>query len=149
MHTVLLRLLGIFVELARIPDPALNRRHVRRVDILLRQSLPRDFREPSVIHHVLAPTVQVPQPFGQIGGDELVKQVLGVRVDVRRVFDATFEDVFVDFHRGAAVPEGGKTAEHLEDEDAKRPPLTDKHTPGDVHQKTAQKLTSQRTCCSL
>lgn len=43
-------------------------------------------------------------------------------MDVRRVFNATFEDIFVDFHRGAAIPEGGETAEHFEDEDAKRPP---------------------------
>lgn len=33
---------------------------------------------------------------------------------VGRVLDAAFDDIFVDFHGGAAVPEGGEAAEHFE-----------------------------------
>ena len=44
-------------------------------------------------------------------------------MDIWWVFDAAFEDVFVDFHGRAAVPEGGEAAEHFEDEDAKGPPV--------------------------
>ena len=76
-------------------------------------------------HHVPAASVQVTQPLREVVRDELAEQVLRVRVDVGRVLDAAFEDVFVDFERRARVPEGGEAAEHLEDEDAKGPPGED------------------------
>ena len=51
-----------------------------------------------------------------------MEEILGVWVDVWWVFDTAFEDIFVDFHRGPAVPEGGEAAEHFEDEDSEGPP---------------------------
>jgi hypothetical protein len=48
--------------------------------------------------------------------DELREQVLGVRVDVRRVLDSPFEDVLVNLQWRASIPEGRESAEHFEDE---------------------------------
>ena len=66
--------------------------------------------------------MQVTKPFRQVGRDELLQQILRVRVDVRGVLDASAQDIFVDFERGAAVPEGSEATEHFEDENAERPP---------------------------
>jgi len=75
-----------------------------------------------MVHYILAAAGQVAEALGQVGGDQAGEEVLSVGVDVGRVLDAAFEDVFVDFHRGARVPEGGEAAEHFEDEDAEGPP---------------------------
>lgn len=88
LGTIGLRLLGVLVEQTRVTHAALDGRHVGRVNVLLLQTLPRDLCEPRVLHNILAATVQITQPFGQILCDELREQVLGVRVDVRRVLDA-------------------------------------------------------------
>ena len=72
-----------------------------------------------MVHNVLAAAVQVAQSLGEVGCDELLQQVVGVRVDVRWVLDSRLEDVFVDLHGGATIPEGSEAAEHFEDENAK------------------------------
>jgi hypothetical protein len=122
--TVCLRLLWILIELAAVAHAGAHRRHVGRVNVLLLQPVPRDLGEPRVVHDVLAAAVEVAEALGQVGGDELLQQVVGVRVDVWRVLDPRLEDVFVDLHGRAAVPEGREAAQHFEDEDAERPPGT-------------------------
>ena len=117
-----LRLLGILVELAGVADTSADRWHVGCVNVLFLQPVPRYLCEPGMVHHVLAAAVQVAKSLSQIRGDELLEQVMRVGVDVGRVFDPRFEDVFVNLHGRAAVPEGGEAAEHFEDEDAERPP---------------------------
>ena len=115
---ILLSLLRIFVEQARITDAALDRRHVRRVNVFLSQTLPSDFGKPRVIHDIATATVQVAQALGQIMCDELREQVLRVRVDIRRVLDSAFEDVLVNLQWRASIPEGCKSAKHFEDENS-------------------------------
>jgi hypothetical protein len=94
--TILLSLLRVLVEKASITDATLDRRHIRRIDILLGQTLPSDLGEPRVVHDIATATVQVAQTLGQIMCDELREQVLGVRVDIRRILDSAFEDVLVN-----------------------------------------------------
>lgn len=109
-----------------------------------------------MVHDVLAAAGQVAETLGQVGGDEAGEQVLRVRVDVGRVFDAAFEDVFVDFHGRAAVPEGGEAAQHFEDEDAERPPVRIcvsfvvvlAATVCDMEVVVKHDLTSPRICCN-
>lgn len=113
--TVLLGLLRVLVEQAGITDTALDRRHIRRVDVFFSQTLPSHFGEPGMIHHVATTAVQVAQTLGQIMCDELGEQVLCIRMDVRWILDATFQDVLIDFEWRASVPEGSKTTEHFED----------------------------------
>lgn len=116
--TVRLRLLRILIELAGVAHAGSDGGHVWRVNVLLLQSVPRDFCEPRVVHDVLAAAVEVAQALGQVRGDELLEQVVRIGVDVGRVLDPRLEDVLVNLHRRAAVPEGGEAAEHFKDEDA-------------------------------
>jgi hypothetical protein len=120
---ILFRLFGVLVEQARITNAALDRRHVRRVNVLLGQTLPRHLGKPRVVHDITAATVQVAQTLGQVVCDEFGEQVLRVWVNVRRVLDAALEDVFVNLQRRAGIPEGCETAKHFEDENAERPPV--------------------------
>lgn len=113
---ILLSLLRVLVEQARITDTALDRRHVGSVNVFLGQTLPSDFGEPRVVHDIATATVQVAKTFGQIVCDEFREQVLGVRVDVRRVLDSAFEDVLVNLQWRASIPEGCESAQHFEDE---------------------------------
>ena len=115
---ILLSLLRIFVEQARITDAALDRRHVRCVNVFLGQTLPSNFGEPRVVHDIATAAVQVAQALGQIMCDELREQVLRVRVDIRRVLDSAFEDVLVNLQWRASIPEGCEAAEHFEDENS-------------------------------
>lgn len=117
--TVCFRLFWILIELAGVAHAGAHWGNVWRVNVLLLQPVPRDLGEPRVVHNVLAAAVQVAESLGQIGRDELLQQVMGVGVDVGRILDARLEDVFVDLHGRAAVPEGREAAQHLEDEDAK------------------------------
>lgn len=117
--TVLFGLLRVLVEQAGITNAALDRRHIWRVDVFLGQTLPSHFSEPGMIHHVATTAVQVAQTLGQVMCNELGEQVLCIGMDVRRILDATFEDVLIDFEWRASVPEGSKATEHFEDEDAK------------------------------
>ena len=57
MLPILLRILGILIKQTRIPHPSLHRRQIRRIDILLRQPIPRHLRKPGMVHHVFAPTM--------------------------------------------------------------------------------------------
>jgi hypothetical protein len=91
------RLLRVLIEQTGITHAAANRWNVRRIDILLEQSFPGDFGEPRVLHDVSRAADQVSKAMSEIGGDEFGEEILGVRVDVGRVFDAALEDVFVDF----------------------------------------------------
>src|SRR5579862_2329773 len=52
-RTVSLSLLWVFVKLARITHAAPNGRHVRCIDIFLRQSIPGDLGKPPMIHDIL------------------------------------------------------------------------------------------------
>jgi hypothetical protein len=141
--TVCFRLLRILIELAGIADTRADRGHVGRVDVLLLQPVPGHLGEPGVVHNVLAAAVEVAEPLGEVRRDELLQQVVGVGVDVWRVLDPRLEDVFVDLHGRAAVPEGREAAQHLEDEDAEGPPeLLALHVLSDIL------LTSPPTCCS-
>ena len=70
-----------------------------------------------MVHNVLATAVQVAQALGEVGGDELLEQIVCIGMDVGRVLDSRLEDVFVDLHGRAAIPEGGETAQHFEDKD--------------------------------
>jgi hypothetical protein len=112
------RLFWILIELAGVAYACAHRRHVWRVNVLLLEAVPRYFGEPRVVHDVFAAAVQIAQALGQVGGDEFLQQVVRVWVDVGWVFDARLEDVFVNLHGRAAVPEGREAAQHLEDEDA-------------------------------
>jgi hypothetical protein len=116
--TVRLRLFRILIELAGIAHTRADRGHVWRVNVLLLQSVPCHLGEPGVVHNVLAAAVQVAESLGEVGCDELLQEVVRVGVDVWRVLYARLEDVFVDLHGRAAVPEGGESAQHFEDEDA-------------------------------
>jgi hypothetical protein len=116
--TICLRLLWILIELAGVTDASAHRGHVWCVNVLLLQPVPRDLREPWMVHHVLAASVEIAESLGQVRGDELLQQIVRVWVDVWRILDPRLEDVFVDLHGRAAVPEGREAAEHLEDEDA-------------------------------
>jgi len=68
-----------------------------------------------MIHDILRSAMQITKTFGKILGDEFGEQILRVWVDVGRILDATFEDVFVDFHWRTSIPKWGETAEHFED----------------------------------
>lgn len=122
--TVCLRLLWILIKLAGITHASSDRWYVGRINVLFLQAVPCDLCEPRVVHDILAAAVQVAEALGEVGGDELLQQVVGIGMDVGRVLDPRLEDVFVDFHRRAAVPERREAAEHLKDEDAKRPPAS-------------------------
>jgi hypothetical protein len=113
---ILLRLLGVLVEQARITNAALDRRHVRRIDVLLCQTLPSHLGKPRVVHDIAAASVQVTQTLSQVVCDELGEKVLCVRMDVRRILHAALEDVFVNLKWRAGVPKGRETTEHFEDE---------------------------------
>jgi hypothetical protein len=121
--SILFRLFRVLVEQACITDTALDRRHVRGVNVLLGQTLPSHLGEPRVVHDIAAAAVQVTQTLGQVVCDKLGEEVLRVGVNVRWVLDATLEDVFVDLQWRAGVPEGCETAKHFEDENAERPPV--------------------------
>ena len=114
--TILLSLFRVLVEQASITNAALDRRHIRRIDVFLGQTLPSDLGKPRMVHDIATATVQVAQTFGQIMCDELREQVLRVRVDIRRVLDSAFEDVLVNLQWRASIPEGCESAEHFEDE---------------------------------
>ena len=119
---ILFRLLRVLVELTGIADAALDGRHVRRVNVLARQTFPGHLGKPWVVHHVLGPAVQVPQALGQVRRDQALEEVLCIRVDVRRVLDPAFQDVLIDLHGRATVPEWREAAQHLENQDTQRPP---------------------------
>jgi hypothetical protein len=115
-------LFRVLVELTRIANTSANRWHIRRIDVLLLQPFPRHFREPRVVHDVLAAAVEIAKSLSQIGCNEFLKQVLRIGVDVRRVLDPPFQNVFVDLHRRATIPEGRETTQHFKDQDAEGPP---------------------------
>lgn len=116
--TVCFRLFWILIELAGVAHAGSHRGHIGRIDVLLLQPVPRDFCEPRMVHDVLAAAVEVAEALGEIRSDELLEEIMCVWVDVWRVLDPRLEDVFVDLHRRAAVPEGREAAQHLEDENA-------------------------------
>lgn len=95
-QTILLSLFGVLVEKTCITDAALDRWHIRRVNVFLCQPLPCDFGEPWVLHHVAAAAVQVTKTLGQVVRDELRKQILGVWVDIWRVLHAALENILVN-----------------------------------------------------
>lgn len=143
--TICLRLFWILIELACITNAGSDWRHVGCINILLLQPVPGDLCKPGVVHDIFAASVKIAQSFGQVWCDELLQQVMCVGMDVRRVFYSRLENVFVDFHGRAAVPEGRETAEHFEDEDAKRPPDTvSTCIPGQLK----PELTNRRIYCS-
>lgn len=123
-----LRFFGVLVEETCISCTSTDGRHVWRINILLGKSLPSDLCKPRVVHDILAASVQVTQSLRQVGCDELAKQILCVRVDVRWVLDAALEDVFVDFERRARIPERCETCQHLKDENAQTPPTFSQYT---------------------
>ena len=114
--TILLSLFRVLVEQASITNAALDRRHIRRIDVFLGQTLPSDLGKPRMVHDIATATVQVAQTLRQIMCDELREQVLRVRVDVRRVLDAAFEDVLVNLQWRTSIPEGCESAKHFEDQ---------------------------------
>jgi hypothetical protein len=114
--TVCFRLLWILIELASVTDASSDRGHVGRVNVLLLQPVPRNLREPRMVHNVLAAAMEIAKSFSKIRGNELLQEVMRIGVDVGRVFDARFEDVFVDLHGRATIPEGCEAAEHFENE---------------------------------
>ena len=75
-----------------------------------------------MVHNVLASAVQVAQSLRKIGCNELLQQVVCIRVYVWWILHSRLENVFIDFHWRATVPEGSETAQHFKNEDAKRPP---------------------------
>ena len=62
--TICFRLFWILIELAGVADASSDRRHVGRIDVLLLQPIPGDFRKPRVVHHVLAAAVQIAKAMG-------------------------------------------------------------------------------------
>jgi len=116
-------LLWVAVKLTRIANTTLDRRHVRRVNVLAHETIPCDFGEPLVIHDVFAAAVQVTEALREVGGDELLQKILRVRVDIRRILYSALENVLVDLHRRTAIPKRGKAAQHLEDQNTQGPPV--------------------------
>ena len=121
--SILFRLFRVLVEQACITNTALDRWHIRCVNVLLGQTLPGHLGKPRMVHDIAAATVQVAQTLGQVVCDEFGEKILRIRVDVRWVLDAALENVFVDLQWRAGVPEGCETAKHFEDENAERPPV--------------------------
>ena len=119
-----LRLLRILVEQACVTHTSSDWRNVGCVNILPGKALPGDFCEPRVLHDVLASAVKIAKSLGQVVCDELAEEILRIRVYVWWVLDPASEDVLVDFQRTAGIPKGSETAQHLEYQNAQRPPAT-------------------------
>ena len=122
LFAVLLSLLGILVKLASISSTSFDWWHIRCINVLLDQSLPGDLGKPRVVLDILTTTMEIAQSLGQVCCNELHKQILSIVVDVWRIFDSALEDVLVDLDRRATVPEWCEAAQHLKDQDTKRPP---------------------------
>ena len=66
--------------------------------------------------------MQVTQALGEIRSDKLRKEINGVRMQVRRVFYPSAENILIDLNWGATVPERRKSAQHLKNQNSQRPP---------------------------
>jgi hypothetical protein len=75
-----------------------------------------------VVHDVARPAPQIAEALRAVGGEEATNEVLGVRVNVRWEGHLVAQDLLVD-PQGVVVKEGRVAGEHLEGEDAKRPPV--------------------------
>lgn len=94
--SVCLRFFRIFVEETGITSASLHWWYVRSIDVLPGETFPCNFSKPRVLHDVLATAVQVTQSLGQVGCDEFAKQVLCIWMNIRRVLNTAFQDIFVD-----------------------------------------------------
>ena len=112
-------LLRVLVKLTGITNTSLNRWYIWRINILLGQPLPGDFSKPLMVLDTFCTTMSVSESFCQVGGNQPLKQVLGIRMNVWRVLDATLQDILVDFHGGPAIPERCEAAQHFENQYAK------------------------------
>ena len=75
-----------------------------------------------MILDIVGTTVQVTEPFSKIACDELYQQILSIMMDIRRILYSAFQDVLIDLHWRAAIPERCEAAQHFKDEDSEGPP---------------------------
>ena len=120
--TIGLGLLWVLVEKTCVTDTSSYGGYIRRINVLSCQTLPGDFSKPWVLHDVFAAAVQVSQSLSKVVGDELGQEILSVWMDIWRELDSTTQNVLVDLQGTARIPERRETTQHLEYQDAKRPP---------------------------
>mmetsp|Transcript_7904 Transcript_7904/g.19224 ORF Transcript_7904/g.19224 Transcript_7904/m.19224 type:complete len:210 (-) Transcript_7904:720-1349(-) len=112
---------GVRIEVARVCRmPHLG--HDGRRDGAAEQAVPVDALEVLVLHHVAPAALEVPEALGAVGLEELLDEVLGLRIEVPQDLHLAEEDLLVD-PEGVLVIEGGVPGEHLVHEDAKGPPV--------------------------
>lgn len=126
--SVRFRLLGIPVEQACISLSCPDRWYVGSIDIPPQKPIPCNLCKPGVSLHILRATPQVSKTLGEIRSDKLGEEIDGIRVHIGRILDLPSEDILVDLHRRATIPEWREATEHLENKDSKGPPLLVSHT---------------------
>jgi hypothetical protein len=124
----------ILVELTCVTDTSFDRGNIWCIDILLGKSFPSDFSEPLMVLDILRTTMEISQSLSQVGCDETLKQILGVRMNIRRILYSALENVLVDFHGRPTIPEWGEATKHLEDQYPQRPPakMSERSAPAKV-----------------
>ena len=76
-----------------------------------------------MLHDIFRASMQVTQPFGQVGSDQSFEEILRIWMDVRWILDLPFQNVLIDFHGRATVPERCKAAKHFEYQYSQGPPM--------------------------
>mmetsp|Transcript_70 Transcript_70/g.283 ORF Transcript_70/g.283 Transcript_70/m.283 type:complete len:342 (+) Transcript_70:594-1619(+) len=96
--------------------------HDGRGDLAPQESVEVQAHEPLVLLNIIRPALEVANALGEVGGEELLDQVLGVAVKVPRELDLALEDLLVDTER-ILVVKRRVPSQHLVDEDAHSPPV--------------------------
>jgi len=94
----------------------------RRRELPADHVVPRDAAEEAVGLDVAGPALHVAEPLGPVGDEQPLDEVFGDRVQMLRPLDLPRQDLLVDAKR-IVVEEGRVADQHLEDQDAQRPPI--------------------------
>mmetsp|Transcript_5636 Transcript_5636/g.19155 ORF Transcript_5636/g.19155 Transcript_5636/m.19155 type:complete len:272 (-) Transcript_5636:356-1171(-) len=120
-HAPLLVGVRVLVEVGGVVL-ALHLRDDGRGHLARKELVPVEAGEPLVLLDVRRAVLEVADALGQVRGEELLDEVLGVAVEVPRELDLALQDLLVDA-QWVLVVEGRVPREHLEDEDARGPPV--------------------------
>jgi len=112
----------VSVKLRRIAHATGDGRLVGCLEIPAQQAVPDHFLEPRMVLDVVGTALEVTQALGQVLDNELLQEIEDVGRKVVGICDGAVQDVFVGLH-GRGVVEWGVARQHLEDEDAERPPV--------------------------
>jgi hypothetical protein len=122
MNTVRLILLGVLVKLAGVTLAGSNGRYVRGINVFPQKSVPCDLCKPRMVLDILGSSMKIAQALCQVWCDQLRQQVDRIWVHVRREFDLSAKNVFVDLDGRTAVPERSEAAEHFKYKNSQGPP---------------------------